>query len=76
MPKRVFLVVVLGGFLAAGLSGCVPIGDAKPDKQPAAAAGRMFGAVNPRPRVVVEGETGKIAVDLGTVPTSRCPAKA
>lgn len=73
MPRCLSVLVVLGGFFAAGLSACVPIGDAKPDKQPAAAAGRMFGAVNPRPRVVVEGETGKIAIDLGTVPNEQVP---
>ena len=73
MPKHLFVLLVLGGLVPVGLGSCVPIGDAKPDKQPAAAAGRTFGLVNPRPRVVVEGETGKVAVDLGKVPDEQVP---
>lgn len=54
------------------LGACVPIGDAQANRQSSANT-RVFGAVNPRPRVVVGGDAGRYSVDLGTIPDKQTP---
>ncbi len=72
MIKLWLVWLVAGVLVSMAFSACVPIGEAS-SRSPAATNTRVFATVNPRPRVVVEGEAGKYAVDLGTIPDEQSP---